>query len=188
MSGKRFIKWLIAFLIFLTILIFASYCAGESYAQSQTPDFSSFTPVTFTPGTHTGLGLVQLLLALKGDSDSLISGIDARQAYNLTSTGRYFQILQDNNNLPADGALNLPNRWTDQPTDQLLSLSNIRLLSGPTINLPFAFAIDAYDGPSGKGYVLRFMVVIQNNTYERDINHGPETWREKAWSKITIDP
>jgi hypothetical protein len=54
---------------------------------------------------------------------------------------------------------------------------------------PVTIAIDIYDGPSGKGYVIRSQYCLDGQCYLKIENHGPETWRSHDWQLIvTVEP
>ena len=42
-------------------------------------------------------------------------------------------------------------------------------------------AIDVYDGPAGKGYVVRAECVVDGTRWVKLLNVGPEVYRERGW-------
>mgnify|MGYP001576481457 FL=1 len=57
-----------------------------------------------------------------------------------------------------------------------------RLAVYPKSAEPLETAIDVYDGPAGKGYVVRAELVIKEIRWVKLINIGPETYREHDWT------
>ena len=45
-------------------------------------------------------------------------------------------------------------------------------------------AVHVYDGPRGRGYVLVCTMVRDRITWQREINIGPEAWREHDWTAL----
>lgn len=46
----------------------------------------------------------------------------------------------------------------------------------PDISTRGKYWVDVYDGPKGKGFVVRASIIIDGNEYQMAINHGPEAW------------
>ena len=56
------------------------------------------------------------------------------------------------------------------------------------VNLPFAIAVHAYNGPSGKGFVAQIWVGYEGVVYTMAKQYGPETWRAHGWQEVTEAP
>ena len=50
-----------------------------------------------------------------------------------------------------------------------------------------AVAVDVYDGPAGRGYVVRGELVAAGVLWSRSVNVGPETYRDAAWRPVVRD-
>lgn len=82
---------------------------------------------------------------------------------------------------------------SDRPTDRLSHRPG--LPTWAELNLPGivgygrdrldgVWSIDEYDGPKGKGCVLRCELVDDDGTWTRTWQHGPEPRMALAWSRI----
>jgi len=119
---------------------------------------------------------------VKTDGDKvgsdLAAAIVSKQAAYLAANGRYFQCLSTHSEIPVDGAKTAP--ATDVKTD-----ASVVSYSEQSIPLPestsCAVAIDNYNGPSGKGYVIRLTTNQSGKIYTKRINVGPETYRTHDW-------
>lgn len=49
-------------------------------------------------------------------------------------------------------------------------------------------AVDAYDGPEGKGYVVRCRYTLAGTIYRTVHQFGPETWRAHPWRQMPQYP
>lgn len=95
------------------------------------------------------------------------------------SNGQYFQALESHSAPPE--LLEAPDGLLSHPTDQMTPLSVLWLSAGLPAELGWSFRVDTYNGPSGPGYVVVLKTVIEGDTYQREINYGPETYRTQAW-------
>jgi len=64
-----------------------------------------------------------------------------------------------------------------QPTD----VSKRSKLTSPS---GFSYWVDVYDGPKGKGYVIRYETTRAGKLVRKAVNFGPETWREQDWEEV----
>lgn len=55
------------------------------------------------------------------------------------------------------------------------------------VKVPCRVIVDVYDGPSGKGWCVTLSVKHNGDTWNRTVNVGPETYRERAWAKIVLE-
>ena len=100
------------------------------------------------------------------------------QAVFSSTKGGYWQGLKTGT-APKDGADEMPS-VTAVPTDQVEPWP-IDILASP---MPMGLTVDVYDGPDGKGYVVRSEVQIGADVYTMASNVGPEKHREQAWAKV----
>lgn len=105
------------------------------------------------------------------------------QAQYYAVNARYYQALESHTAAPdvptvPDAIHNSP---TDQPEDLALFWQTFAEL--PEV-LAWSFRIDTYSGPDGDGYVLTVSTVVDGVTWQRTINHGPDTWRNADWYQV----
>lgn len=68
-----------------------------------------------------------------------------------------------------------------QPTDVALKAPPELVASAP---VGWAWSVDVYDGPKGKGYQVVFEAVRGGRTWRKVVNDGPEEWREQDWAEV----
>jgi hypothetical protein len=112
--------------------------------------------------------------------DLMLPRLEAFQSQYYTVNGRYYQALESHTAAPdvptlPDGIHNAP---TDQPEDLALFWETFAEL--PDV-LAWSFRIDTYSGPEGDGYVLTAETVVNDQTWKRSINYGPDAWRGSDW-------
>lgn len=103
-----------------------------------------------------------------------------RQAEHLARTGRYWQGLATHGTMPADGSEPVADRLAERAhghTETWASLGGLDSIRMASVQ------VDTYDGPHGQGYVIIVRVRIGADRWSRHHNVGPETWRERAWSR-----
>ena len=106
--------------------------------------------------------------------------IGTYQAVFSSTKGGYWQGLKSSTT-PKDGVDVLPLLAEIAiPTDQVEGWS-LDILSTP---IPMSLTVDVYDGPEGKGYVVRSEVQIGADVYTMASNVGPEKHREQAWARF----
>lgn len=115
--------------------------------------------------------------------DAELAEIEAAQTTFFNANGRYWQGRMQPSIAPADGATGSCN-MSDHPTDQAQTWTDVNIVL-PSLN-DVALAVDVYDGPMGKGYVVRGEVMIAGARWVRCINYGPDTWRTLGWTKIGV--
>ena len=103
-----------------------------------------------------------------------------------TVNGRYYQALESHTTAPdvpslPDGLYTSP---TDQPEDLALFWDSFASL--PDV-LAWSFRIDTYSGPNGDGYVVTLSTVVNDATWKRAVNVGPDTWRAADWYAVTSE-
>lgn len=112
----------------------------------------------------------------------LWNSIRTRQAvYASNHNGRYWQGLRTHTACPADGTEVAPDALTSKPSDIDLNWTQTGLTM-PSV-LCFTIRVDAYDGPSGRGFTGTAEVTINGQVWERTANDGPETWRAHGWRR-----
>jgi len=105
----------------------------------------------------------------------------SRQALYQATHGRYFQGLWTHRLLePTDGIEQAPDAALEKPSDQAHGWSDLITLPA---TMPCMLKLDAYDGPLGQGFVGVVRVKLGTDWWRRSQNHGPETWRTRAWAR-----
>lgn len=107
----------------------------------------------------------------------------AYQAEYVAANGQYYQALASHSVAPA--SLTAPDDLTAHPTDQEISLAAVWTDTGLPVELGWSFQISTYNGPSGMGYTVTVSTVIDGQTWQRTLNHGPEDWRGTGWYLLT---
>lgn len=100
----------------------------------------------------------------------------------IQSRGRYAQALPIISETPADGNTKPPDHTDRAPTDQQESWED--LASSPPSEVMNRIHIDVYDGPSGHGYVSVLRHAVGGVTYRKDINYGPDSYRDTDWREV----
>jgi hypothetical protein len=98
-------------------------------------------------------------------------------------TGGYFQALESNSTAPAVPVV--PDGLSGSPTDQTEDLAYFWTNGAelPEV-LAWSFSITTYAGPDGAGYVLTVSTSIEDVTWRKAINFGPEDWRGSSWHPV----
>ena len=105
--------------------------------------------------------------------------IGTYQAVFASTKGGYWQGLKSSTT-PKDGVDVLPLlAEIAVPTNQVEGWP-LDILSTP---IPMSLTVDVYDGPDGKGYVVRSEVQIGADVYTMAANVGPEKYRDQMWAK-----
>jgi hypothetical protein len=112
--------------------------------------------------------------------DVMIPRLNAFQAEYYAANGRYYQALESHTAAP--DVPTIPDGIESSPSDQPETLAYFWDVFAelPDV-LAWSFRIDTYSGPNGDGYVLVVSTVINGDTWERSVNHGPDTYRAEAW-------
>ena len=122
---------------------------------------------------------------IDGRLNLLLTHLEARQDTYFTAHGRYFQGIRTHAVLPK-GEIDeeTPPNSRVKPTDQAEDWDDARILL--PAKMPFALAIDVYDGPRGKGWSARVEVDYRGSFYSRRVGFGPDAadhthdWKERA--------
>lgn len=56
---------------------------------------------------------------------------------------------------------------------------------GVAVPVGWTLAADVYDGPAGKGWILRALAPWGGRTWARAANRGPEAYRESPWAEAS---
>lgn len=99
--------------------------------------------------------------------------------YREMTGGSYFQGLRTHSKIPENGVAAMPDNWFVTPEDLFYRWQDIKIMA--VGELPWALQIDVYDGPTGKGFIAKFLIGLNGIIYARDLNEGPEVWREQPW-------
>jgi hypothetical protein len=121
---------------------------------------------------------------------------DRQIAYQLAN-GKYWQGKRTHTaELLYTGTVDaeaIANNLTSSPTDQAATWISI-IPEWAGILLPALFICDAYNGPSGMGFVLSIWVRHNGTIYSRAQNYalvggltGGEAWRTYAWQAMVLD-
>ena len=124
---------------------------------------------------------MSILAALDTRLAAFLPTIIERQEQYRSANGHYFQGLRTHAQPPSDGIDIAPDQVDRKPTDQLYAWSDVGPLPS---QMGSSLSIDVYDGPSGKGYVVRLEVDINGTVWQRRWNVGPETWRSHNWREL----
>lgn len=113
------------------------------------------------------------------------SHIQARQTAFFNNKGRYFQGKRTHTLAPADGTEVAPDALADHPTDQAETWGDAGFVLPAT--LPMVLEIHVYrTADNGYGYVGIVEVTINNKTWRRQAQVGPETYRAHGWAEIVV--
>jgi len=117
--------------------------------------------------------------------ETLRDNLAAGQTAYLASNSKYWQGILFSA-VPADGGVATPDK-SKKPTDQSESWNDFGVIIPASPKC--AMAVDVYDGPDGKGYVIRGHIKIAGQEWYR-VRHavGPETWREMDDWKEIVEP
>lgn len=116
--------------------------------------------------------------------------VQARQtAYAAAHNGRYWQGLRcmavEPNHTTAQFNDAVSDLLGGHPTDQAESwLDFLPEINGGTA-IPAVFVMDAYQAPSGHGYVAHVYARYNGTLYHRTQNVGPLTERTQAWHVVS---
>lgn len=110
------------------------------------------------------------------------SDVQVIQDSYIQSNDGYAQALPIVSETPADGNTKAPDQTTSKPTDQAESWEDLATdLPSEVMN---RIQIDVYDGPNGKGYVAVLRYIVSGTLYRKDINYGPESYRDEDWQEV----
>ena len=125
------------------------------------------------------MNLPDATLQAKADQvlQDLLVAIAARQVAALDATGAYWQGIMTPATPPADGA-EIPPDLKRKPVGRGTSWAEEPVPLPAEI--PVAVAVDVYDGPAGRGYVVRGSLVLAGVRWDRAIGVGPEDYRTTA--------
>jgi len=104
-----------------------------------------------------------------------------QDAYQVTN-GSYMQALTSHST-PPEGVADPDGIYT-HPTDQEAALYELWDSAALPSSINWSMRVDVYTGPNGSGYVLVVETNIKTHTWHREINYGPEPYRNVAWYKI----
>lgn len=107
--------------------------------------------------------------------------------YSLLHGGKYYQALDSYTTPPADGKLETPDKLQSGPTDQPEKADLLWAMAELPSKLAYSVRIDVYDGPEGRGYVVTLSAEVSGRRWERQLNTGPERWRDQPWFEVPPD-
>lgn len=108
--------------------------------------------------------------------------VDQFQKDHFAKFGAYAQVLPLYTNTPADGIAELPTDLEAKPTDGVKGADLWTAIGEQAY--PANLHIDVYDGPSGLGYVLVVQAKFNGQLWQREINVGPEDYRNSDWTVV----
>lgn len=118
------------------------------------------------------------LVAIDADLVGFTAEINSLQVDYVVANGVFYQMLPTHADIPIAGA---PVAWDNlysHPTDiELIALAFL----GYVPEKDYRLSIDVYEADMGQGYVLQVQTDVAGQTWQRSINVGSETWREKPW-------
>ena len=100
-----------------------------------------------------------------------------------SKNGRYAQGLFTHSTPPIDENMEPPDQLDLKPEDQDEAWEDLAASVIPATMLS-RMRIDTYRSPAGHGYVVVLEKIINNETYERSHNVGPETAKSHDWTVI----
>jgi len=107
---------------------------------------------------------------VQNQMDAFVATVTGEQVTFQQAHGRPFQLLSRD----TDGVMECP------ADDQEIGLP-CPAITAPGPPLLVTLRVDEYAGPSGAGYVIIFEYKLGANLYRKEINYGPETWRDRDW-------
>lgn len=110
----------------------------------------------------------------------MLPRLEQYQAQYFYANGMYYQALTSHSVAP--DVPTPPDGLSDAPTDQEENLAYFwQVFATLPEQLAWSFSIDTYCGPEGCGYVLNVETVVNDATWKRAINYGPDAWRAAEW-------
>mgnify|MGYP004452357777 FL=1 len=105
-----------------------------------------------------------------------------------SQNGHYWQGLFTHSSPPIDANTGSPDLLDNSPTDQAISWDDIAGGVMPAEMLS-RIRIDTYSSPQGEGFVIVAEKIVNNTTYQKSYNVGPEDHRNSDWQEISdTDP
>ena len=134
----------------------------------------------------------QLKVKIDGQLSSLLTHLETRQEVYFTANGRYFQGIRTHAFLPkGEIGEETPPDMTRKPTDQAEDWNDVGIIL--PAEMPFALAIDVYEGPRGHGWSARTEVEYQGQQvasaeFARQVGFGPDAEHyTHDWQDVTPD-
>lgn len=108
----------------------------------------------------------------------------AQHAHAAAHGGRFLQLLSPVAAAPAKGQRAAPD-LDRKPSDVGKGWNDLSGIALPQ-TLPVAVWVEVYDGPAGRGFVVRAEIVDDDGQRRAiAINEGPETWRDsQGWQVV----
>lgn len=110
------------------------------------------------------MAIPKAITDLNEDLRAARTALLAKQDDYVKRKGRYFQVLANR----------------QKPYYQAESAADLAI----TEDARFTVAIDQYDGPLGKGFIVRTRATADGLAYERADQYGPEAGFEYGWRKV----
>lgn len=124
---------------------------------------------------------------IDGRVSLMLTHLEARQEAYIAAHGRYFQGIRTHAVLPK-GEIDeeTPPNSRVKPTDQAEDWDDVGILL--PAKMPFALAIDVYDGPRGVGWSIRVEIEHLGRAFARQIGFGPDAaGYTYSWQDMTDD-
>lgn len=103
--------------------------------------------------------------------------------YAANHANRYFQGKYSHSVRPKDGNPAAPDRLDDKPHYQAESWRDVGGAQLIPADSRARLAIDQYDGPQGRGWVLTLECEAGGSVWRKGVNVGPEAWRSYDWQE-----
>jgi hypothetical protein len=108
---------------------------------------------------------------------------DYQDAYYITND-KYFQSLVSHNTPPSGATA--PDNLSSHPDDQDETLADLWEYADLPSTIAWSFRVDTYSGPEGDGYVLIVEATVDDAVWHKEINFGPETYRNLEWFEVEM--
>lgn len=129
----------------------------------------------------------QIQFVADGLIDSKFGKIAAKQQNHILNRGHYWQAGGTHQVTPAHTIT----VWDYRPGDRLSEVAGDELGNWANtlpemvgLDLPVNLRCDVYAGADGQGWVLVAQYRHDGILYERSLNVGPETHRERLWTAV----
>jgi hypothetical protein len=120
---------------------------------------------------------------INADLDVFIPLLEDYQDSYYVTNDQYFQSLVSHNTPPS--GVTAPDNLDSHPEDQDETLADLWEYASLPDEIAWSFRIDIYSGTGGDGYVLIVETMIDGDTWHREINFGPESYRNMDWFLVT---
>lgn len=118
------------------------------------------------------------LTAIDADLTAFRVELESLQVDYVIASGFFYQVLPTHSQSPIAGQ---PVAWDNlltHPTDvPIMALE----FFGYVPTKDYLVFLDVYEADMGQGYTINVQTTVAGETWQRSINIGSESWREKPW-------